>query len=532
MAYQNEENVYQSRPNSFGDAAAAARDPNVTQAQGGGPLSRAARSVPAPAAPTAPTFEPPGGNLLMPSAPYRMGPAPAPLSQQAGAGRGFSNPGLADPSQPSPSLSAGAGRGFTNQDWANPSAPPPQNQQQDSAGPPLSAANSFITRQGNSYSGPAGLSGSVDIRNTDGSLRTGGGTVTSLPSGAFTGGFQSGNAQPSLSASAGGFQVSPQNMAAADALSARQQAESTARVQGQGFASRGSFPGSGPVEPGSFTGGFSGIVGGGSGNMMSRTPEQQRRDAETQATSILRPTAERGRSTLAALDAQDLQGARNMGQLDVARTNNDGAFSRAMLEDQGNTQRSALNSQTALTRTGMEQDGALQRTGIEAGSRQVAAQIKALQASRAEQLKTGKEGQQQAKDAQDVYSIYDEAKNLLPKATGSPAGNAWDQTARFFGGSTPGADATAQLKVLQGSLIGKMPKMSGPQSDKDVQLYREMAGQIGDPTVPNVQRMKALDTVKSLHEKYLPQVVDSAGADSLPSGSYFKTPDGQVRRKP
>ena len=48
----------------------------------------------------------------------------------------------------------------------------------------------------------------------------------------------------------------------------------------------------------------------------------------------------------------------------------------------------------------------------------------------------------------------------------------------------------------------KMPKMTGPQSDKDVQLYREMAGQVGDPMVPRAQRQAAAATIRKLNEKY------------------------------
>ena len=65
-----------------------------------------------------------------------------------------------------------------------------------------------------------------------------------------------------------------------------------------------------------------------------------------------------------------------------------------------------------------------------------------------------------------------------------------------------------------------MPKMSGPQSDKDVLLYREMAGRIGDTTIPTAQRLKALETVEALHGKYAP--ADGAGqsqaSPALPQG--------------
>lgn len=105
-------------------------------------------------------------------------------------------------------------------------------------------------------------------------------------------------------------------------------------------------------------------------------------------------------------------------------------------------------------------------------------------------------------DAKDVLSLLDEVDDILPKATGGYAGTAGDYVARTFGATTEGAKATAKLKALQGALVAKMPKMSGPQSDKDVLLYREMAGQVGDSTIPIAQRQAAAAEVRRLNEKY------------------------------
>lgn len=118
-------------------------------------------------------------------------------------------------------------------------------------------------------------------------------------------------------------------------------------------------------------------------------------------------------------------------------------------------------------------------------------------------LKAGAEGQKRVGDAKDVLSLLNEVDTLLPKATGSYAGLGYDAIAGgLFGASTKGAEATAQLRALQGALIAKMPKMSGPQSDKDVQLYREMAGQVGDPSIPVPQRQAAASMIRKLNEKY------------------------------
>lgn len=120
------------------------------------------------------------------------------------------------------------------------------------------------------------------------------------------------------------------------------------------------------------------------------------------------------------------------------------------------------------------------------------------------------------RDAQEALMIIGEAENILNKgkATGSYAGKAADVIAGGFGFSTPGAEEAASLKALSGALVAKMPKMSGPQSDKDVQLYREMAGQLGDDTLPIKTRKAALKTVKSLQEKY----AGKESASTLPGG--------------
>lgn len=104
--------------------------------------------------------------------------------------------------------------------------------------------------------------------------------------------------------------------------------------------------------------------------------------------------------------------------------------------------------------------------------------------------------------AYDTLSLLSEAEKLLPKATGSVAGYAVDQALGGVGLSTGGANATAQLQAIAGQLTAKMPRMEGPQSNYDVQLYKQMAGDLANPLVPNERRMAALKTIRALNEKY------------------------------
>lgn len=110
---------------------------------------------------------------------------------------------------------------------------------------------------------------------------------------------------------------------------------------------------------------------------------------------------------------------------------------------------------------------------------------------------------------QRVETIIPEIRTLLSKATGSYLGAGADLLANTVGISTEGAKATAQLKTLSGQMVAAMPKMSGPQSDKDVAMYKDMAGNLSDPTIPIETRLAALETIEKLNEKY--KVLNSGG---------------------
>jgi hypothetical protein len=117
------------------------------------------------------------------------------------------------------------------------------------------------------------------------------------------------------------------------------------------------------------------------------------------------------------------------------------------------------------------------------------------------------EAQQKILDAQSVVDLAANAEKILAagKATGSTVGTVRDKIQGAVGVSTQASQAAAQLKAIGGMMTSKMPKMSGPQSDKDVQQYKEMAGQIGDSSLPIKDRMAALAKVKELNQKYLNQ---------------------------
>ena len=124
---------------------------------------------------------------------------------------------------------------------------------------------------------------------------------------------------------------------------------------------------------------------------------------------------------------------------------------------------------------------------------------------------------------QRVDAILPEIEKILPNATSSYAGVGVDLLGRAIGYSTDGAKATAQLKTLAGQLVSLMPKMSGPQSDKDVAMYKEMAGNLADDTQPIQTRMAALQTIKELNNKYK-GMNQQSGVPYANAGQQGKTP--------
>jgi len=107
---------------------------------------------------------------------------------------------------------------------------------------------------------------------------------------------------------------------------------------------------------------------------------------------------------------------------------------------------------------------------------------------------------------QGIGATIQEAENLLTNKakppTGSGVGTAMDYAASMIGASPAGSIEAQQLKAIGGALTAKMPRMEGPQSDRDTQLYKEMAGMVGNSMLPVDRRVAALEKVKDLWSKY------------------------------
>lgn len=127
----------------------------------------------------------------------------------------------------------------------------------------------------------------------------------------------------------------------------------------------------------------------------------------------------------------------------------------------------------------------------------------------------------QAQASAKLIPLLDLADTLLPEATGSYFGSGRDAALGAVGVSTKGAQAAAQLKAIEGAIMMAQPRMEGPQSDKDVALYRQMAAQVGDSTIPVETRRAAVSGIRALQQKYMSSVQQSPQSTMSGGGVKF-----------
>lgn len=135
-----------------------------------------------------------------------------------------------------------------------------------------------------------------------------------------------------------------------------------------------------------------------------------------------------------------------------------------------------------------------------------------------------------AQGAGNTLQLLDQAETLLksPGATGSYGGSIYDRAMGAMGQSTSGAQVTAGLKAIAGQLTANVPRMEGPQSDRDVQLYREMAGNLADDTLPIQTRLAALRQIRALQQKYANVSRPTAATSTAPRRLKFNPATGKL----
>lgn len=128
------------------------------------------------------------------------------------------------------------------------------------------------------------------------------------------------------------------------------------------------------------------------------------------------------------------------------------------------------------------------------------------------------------KMAADMAELIAEGRRLLKSGsgpTGSPVGAVADKIMSVTGLSTQGMDLAGQLETLGGWMTSNVPRMQGPQGVQDVILYKQMAAQVGDRTVPIDTRLKALDTLETIMRR---QGKYTGGTPTTPSPAAANRP--------
>ncbi len=121
---------------------------------------------------------------------------------------------------------------------------------------------------------------------------------------------------------------------------------------------------------------------------------------------------------------------------------------------------------------------------------------------------------------------------LLYKATGSGVGTAVDYAARLVGKATEGDVANAKIQPLADAVLKIVPRFEGPQSDKDTASYKEAAGNLANPNLPNELRIEAAKTIKEIYTRRKNQFAARGFENVEPQQqSTDMPPPGAVRRK-
>jgi hypothetical protein len=226
-------------------------------------------------------------------------------------------------------------------------------------------------------------------------------------------------------------QPTAQNMAAADALAGRQQLESMSRLTARGFAPVAGGPGSGPVEPGSFTGGYSGVIG------TDPSAGRERRELMSALTTPVAGarglTAAQRNGVLQLMNQeQQSQQARDRNATSLQQTRMQGDVQRetASLREAGDTGRAVMREQGESGRANARNSIDSRRVAVEEQARG----FDIRQGQRQEKLYERYDG---AKTAEERAAVAKQIRDLSGKGDGNlrdnfmtlGGGQEWDTTA-------------------------------------------------------------------------------------------------------
>lgn len=175
----------------------------------------------------------------------------------------------------------------------------------------------------------------------------------------------------------------------------------------------------------------------------------------------------------------------------------------------------------APTVTEIVKDGRIVKVDARTG-REIGISPNDLETAANKKMVSGKEMMGLVDKAMGILRPSDKSKQL---PTSSFVGAGLDFAGRTVGYEMPGAGEAAQLEVLAGLLTSKVPRMEGPQGVYDVKLYQQMAGQVGDKTLPLSTRVKALEEIKRI---FGDKDFISIGAD-IPQQQAQSAPDKEAQ---
>jgi hypothetical protein len=122
-----------------------------------------------------------------------------------------------------------------------------------------------------------------------------------------------------------------------------------------------------------------------------------------------------------------------------------------------------------------------------------------------------------------AYGLIQPVADLIKQSTGSGLGSRVDSLAGFFGIGTTGAQNIAKLNTMAYTFKYSVPRFEGPQSNLDVQIYSQAAGDFANDKLPVAQRLAALQGMVVMMKKY-----DKAGTNDWTYGGQDPTQQGKA----
>lgn len=181
-------------------------------------------------------------------------------------------------------------------------------------------------------------------------------------------------------------------------------------------------------------------------------------------------------------------------------------MSEQQLIKMANNERMPAEQQAAIAEIERRQGGNVPEYGPGATitPEQLRRERTAGKAEEAAAVEAAKSAQAQRGQLEKMDIAFDKQhlKDLIQQATPGGVSKYVTQAAEFAMQDTPWAQADAQLEIASGALLQAVPRFEGPQSDSDRKAYEKFAGDLANPEKLRSTRIKALDEMERLLNKY------------------------------